>query len=262
RPDRRRRQLRRRHHGLPGVRRQSAARPAAPRHGLRHGTGEPDGRGLRPGPPQASEPQGDRRAAGAIPDHARLLMSRLRTFIAVDIGKAIRDRAVALQESLARAGTEVKWVEPQNLHVTLLFLGEVDARDVPQVCRRVAEVCQAHAPFELAVETAGCFPNPRRPRILWVGVGQGKQELVALHDALEPPLLEIGCYRPEERPYSPPIPTRPGRSARPTDTLSAALRKQASWKGRVVAVNEILVLSSELTPQGPIYTVLGRAPLA
>src|SRR5438093_1607205 len=120
-------------------------------------------------------------------------MARLRTFIAVDIGKAIRDRAVALQEALARAGTEVKWVEPENLHVTLLFLGEVDARDVPHVCRRVAEVCAGHPAFDLAVETAGCFPNPRRPRILWVGAGQGTQEVVALHDALELPLLELGC---------------------------------------------------------------------
>ena len=55
-------------------------------------------------------------------------MSRLRTFIAVDTGKAIRVRAVALQENLARTGADVKWVEPENLHVTLLFLGEVDER--------------------------------------------------------------------------------------------------------------------------------------
>src|SRR5205085_5476025 len=122
-----------------------------------------------------------------IPDSRFLAMSRLRTFIAVGIDKAIRDRIVALQEALARGGTEIKWTEAENLHVTLLFLGEVDDREIPAVCRAVSDCTQQHRPLTMKVETAGCFPNMRRPRILWVGVGQGAQELVALHDDLEPP---------------------------------------------------------------------------
>ena len=112
-------------------------------------------------------------------------MGRLRTFIAVDVGKAIRGRLAALQETLARTGTEVKWVEPENLHVTLLFLGEVDERQIPSVCRLVAEETARRPGFLMAVQSAGCFPNPRRPRILWVGTGEGTDELVSLHDALE-----------------------------------------------------------------------------
>jgi 2'-5' RNA ligase len=189
-------------------------------------------------------------------------MSRLRTFIAVDLGKAIRDRTVALQESLARTGIEVKWVERDNLHVTLLFLGEVDARDVPEVCRSVAEVCAGQQAFPVTVETVGCFPNPRRPRILWVGVGTGSQELCRLHDDLELPLLELGCYRREERRYTPHITIGRVRSERPTEKLVPALVKQASWRGGETQVTEVLVLSSELTPQGPHYTVVSRAPLS
>src|SRR5438552_8300487 len=118
-------------------------------------------------------------------------MARLRTFIGVDIGKAIRDRAVALQEKLAQASDVVKWVEPENIHVTLLFLGEVDNREVPAVCRVVADETAGHAPFEMTVEKLGCFPNPRRPRVLWIGVGEGAAELITLHDGLEPPLLQL-----------------------------------------------------------------------
>jgi RNA 2',3'-cyclic 3'-phosphodiesterase len=188
-------------------------------------------------------------------------MARLRTFIGVDIGKSIRDRAVALQETLGRASTEVKWVEPQNLHVTLLFLGEVDDRDVPGVCRVVAEETGKHPGFRMSIEKAGCFPNPRRPRTLWVGVGEGSEELCALHDRLEPPLLKLGCYRREERRYTPHITLGRVRSERPKDQLAAALASQAGWQGGVTDVREILVLSSELTPKGPIYTVLSRAPL-
>jgi 2'-5' RNA ligase len=189
-------------------------------------------------------------------------MARLRTFIAVDIGKGIRDRAVALQEALARAGTDVKWVEPENLHVTLLFLGEVDDRQVNSICQSVAVTCGQQQAFPVSIERAGCFPNARRPRILWVGVGEGTQELCALHDALEPPLLELGCYRREERQYSPHITLGRVKSDRPTEQLAAALAKQAGWRGGETTVEEVLVMSSELKPQGPVYTVLSRAKLA
>src|SRR5262245_2620960 len=107
-------------------------------------------------------------------------MKRLRTFIAIDLGKAIRDRLASLQERLAQTSAPVKWVEIENLHVTLLFLGEVGELDVPAVCRAVADVCNGHAPFTLAVERPSCFGNPRRLRTLWVGIGQGAQELCAL----------------------------------------------------------------------------------
>jgi 2'-5' RNA ligase len=189
-------------------------------------------------------------------------MGRLRTFIGVDIGKAIRDRAVALQEELARASPDVKWVEPENLHVTLLFLGEVDDREVPAVCRAVAEETQQHTAFSMTIEKVGCFPSPRRPRVLWIGVGEGSQELCTLHDGLEPPLLDLGCYRREERQYTPHITLGRVKSDRPSDKLGPVLAKQAGWQGGQTMVREILVMSSQLTPQGPIYTVMSRAKLA
>ncbi|HZT80723.1 MAG TPA: RNA 2',3'-cyclic phosphodiesterase [Gemmataceae bacterium] len=188
-------------------------------------------------------------------------MARLRTFIAVDPGKAIRDRVVALQEVLARTGASVKWVEPENLHFTLLFLGEVEDREIPAVCRAVAEGCQTHAAFPLSVERVGCFGNLRRPRTLWVGTGLGTQELVALHDALEPPLLDLGCYRREDRQYTPHLTLGRAKTDRPNDQLAAALTKQAGWKGGETTVREVLVMSSELRPEGPEYTVLSRAKL-
>jgi RNA 2',3'-cyclic 3'-phosphodiesterase len=188
-------------------------------------------------------------------------MKRLRTFIAVDLGKSIRDRLVSLQERLAQTGAPVKWVEIENLHVTLLFLGEVDPRDVPAVCRAAADVCKDHVPFMLSVQGVSCFGNPRRPRTLWVGTNTGSSELCTLHDALEPPLLDLGCYRREERQFTPHITIGRVKIDRPNDTLAAALTKLSDWQAGQVQVREILVLSSELTSDGPIYTVLSRAKL-
>jgi 2'-5' RNA ligase len=132
-----------------------------------------------------------------------VLKARLRTFIALDLGQANRDRLVALQEDLGRNGAQVRWVGPDNLHITLLFLGEVDQREVVDICRAVQDVADARQAFTLSIEGAGAFPNPRRPRILWVGVGRGVQEVCGVHDALETPLLKLGCYRREERKYTP-----------------------------------------------------------
>jgi 2'-5' RNA ligase len=188
-------------------------------------------------------------------------MARLRTFIAVDLGKALRDRCASLQEILARTGADVKWVEVDNLHVSLLFLGEVDDREIAALCRVVGDCCGDRPHFSISVETVGCFPNPRRPRVLWVGIGAGRDQLVALHDALEPPLLALGCYRREERPYSPHLTLGRVRSPRSGGQLATALQKHARWQAGVTEVREVQVLSSELTPQGTVYTVLSRARL-
>src|SRR6185312_10646562 len=104
-------------------------------------------------------------------------MARLRTFIAVELGKTIRDRCLSLQNTLARSGVEVKWVEEDNLHLTLLFLGEVEDRTLPALCRAVADSAAEQNAFPLSVESVGSFPNPRRPRIVWAGVGAGGAEL-------------------------------------------------------------------------------------
>jgi 2'-5' RNA ligase len=190
-------------------------------------------------------------------------MARIRTFIAVGIDKTIRDHAVTLQETLGRSGADVKWVEPENLHVTLLFLGEVDDRELPAVCRVVADVAAGLAPFEMSVEGAGAFPNARRPKTLWVGVGEGLEELVTLHDALEPPLLDLGCYRREERQYTPHLTLGRVKGEAGTDQLATALARRTDWQGGRVRVREVLVMSSDFSvrPEGPTYTVLGRGKL-
>ena len=188
-------------------------------------------------------------------------MSRIRTFIAIDPDRAVRDRIVALQETLARTGTKVSWTQPENLHFTLLFLGEVEDKDLPAVCEAVADAVTAHSSFMMSVEGAGCFPNARRPRILWVGVGKGAQEVCAIHDAIEAPLLDLGCYRREERRFTPHLTMGRVRSEGPADNLATALAKHAAWKGGETTVHEILLMGSQLEPNGPRYTVLSRAKL-
>jgi 2'-5' RNA ligase len=188
-------------------------------------------------------------------------MPRVRTFIALDPGPAIRDRMITLQKELARAGADVKWVEPDNLHITLLFLGEVEDRDLVSVCQAVTETAETRGAFEVSIEGAGCFPNMRRPRVVWLGVGRGAADIAGLHDALEEPLLQLGCYRREERKYTPHVTLGRVQGDESTDALSAALLKNKGYQAGTADIREVQVMSSELSPRGPVYTVMSRARL-
>lgn len=188
-------------------------------------------------------------------------MPRTRTFIAIPLSKPIRTRLATLQQDLAGTA-DVNWVEPDNLHLTLLFLGEVDDRTLPAVCRTVQAAIAAMRAFPLAVAGAGWFPNPRRPRVLWAGIDAGAAEVAALHAALEPPLLELGCYRREQRAYTPHITIGRLRGAPSDDRLGTTLTRYSSWQAGDQTVTEVHVMASELTRAGPTYSILSRAPLA
>jgi 2'-5' RNA ligase len=188
-------------------------------------------------------------------------MARVRTFIGVEVGGDIRDAAAALQQALAATGAAVNWTPPGNFHLTLLFLGEVDARDLPAVCRIVADAAAAEPPFTVRVSGVGAFPTARRPKVLWAGVTDGAAELIRLHDALEPPLLDLGCYRREERAYTPHLTLGRVKSDADGAKLAPALPKHLAWSGGQTTVAEIVLFSSELRRDGPEYTALGRGAL-
>ena len=188
-------------------------------------------------------------------------MPRTRTFIGIDIAEATRDRALALQQSLAKTGAEVKWAAPETMHVTLLFLGEVDDRDLHAVCRATQQVAAREPAFDLAVSGVGAFPNARRPKILWAGITEGAEELRRLYDELETRMLDLGCYRKEERGYTPHLTLGRAKAERDGFALAPELPKLADWDGGRTTVDEVLVFSSDLTRDGPVYTVIGRGEL-
>jgi 2'-5' RNA ligase len=188
-------------------------------------------------------------------------MARLRTFIALPLPRTVRSRLVSLQERLGGAGTRAKWVEEENLHVTLVFLGEVEDRALNDVCRVVTDTCATLPGFPACIEGLSGFPNLRRPRTLWVGLSEGAERATQLHDSLETSLLELGCYRREEKQYTPHITLGRLKGEELSEEMTAALGRCKNWQAGEFDVEEVQVLSSELTSDGPIYTVLSRARL-
>jgi 2'-5' RNA ligase len=188
-------------------------------------------------------------------------MARIRTFIGVDIGPAVRRSAEALQRQLAKTGAGVNWTAPANYHITLEFLGDVDDRDLVGICRVVTEVAAGEPPFRLGVSRLGAFPTPRRPKIIWAGVREGEDELKRLFVALEPRLIDLGVYRKEDRPYTPHLTLGRAKDEAAGLTLAPELAKHQGWDGGQNDVEEVVVYSSELRRDGPEYAVVGRGPL-
>lgn len=188
-------------------------------------------------------------------------MPRTRTFIAVDTGAVIRASAVALQKELAKTGAEVKWVEAESLHITLLFLGEVDDRELHSVCRAVKDVAAGEPPFPLRVSGVGAFPTPRRPKVLWAGITDGANELRRIYGSLEGKMLDLGCYRREERSYTPHLTLGRVKSEADGYAIAKELPQYLAHDGGRTVIDEVLVYSSVLERDGPVYTILGRGEL-
>ncbi len=186
-------------------------------------------------------------------------MSRIRTFIAVEIGNDIRKNAVALQQRLGKIDPDVNWVDAAGMHVTLLFLGEVDVREIVDVCRAVKEVASREPVFPLRVAGVGAFPNTRRPKVVWAGITDGADALQRLHEGIAEKLLDLGCYRKEERAFTPHLTL--GRIKDGGDALMAELPKLMAWNGGLTTIGEVVVFSSELKRDGPEYVRLGGGEL-
>ena len=185
----------------------------------------------------------------------------VRTFVAVEAGEAVRRRAAELIDALRPVASTVKWVDPQQLHMTLKFLGDVPLRRTAAVCEAVAAAVASRPCFSLGVRGLGAFPHVRRPSTLWLGADPGDGQIVALQAAVEAALAELG-FRPEGRSFSPHLTLGRVRRGGPTPpALLERLGEQEAFDAGVIEVRETVVLASQLTPTGPVYTPMGRLPL-
>ncbi len=188
-------------------------------------------------------------------------MATIRTFIAAEMPQSVRSRGLDLIERLRPAGADVKWTAADQMHLTLKFLGDVPATDVPGVCDAVADAASGIEPFEIECGGAGAFPSASRPRTLWLGLTDGHEPMAALHKAVETALADLG-FRPEHRRFHGHLTLgRVRQGKRGIAELSQLIEQNSDFPAGAASISELVIFSSELTRQGPIYTVLGRAPL-
>ena len=162
-------------------------------------------------------------------------------------------------ERLRSATSDVAWVAPDNVHVTVKFLGGIDAPRIDPVRAALDRAVAGVPAFTLVIERLGAFPSPARARVVWAGVGAGSEALRALADRVERELTGIG-FPPEERAFSPHVTLGRVREPRRNERLAEALAADTSRFG-AVRVDRVSLMRSELSPRGARYSELSAHPL-
>ena len=185
----------------------------------------------------------------------------LRLFVAIELPERLRESVAAFFAREGRGIAGVRWVEAGRLHLTLKFLGEVGADQLPAVRGAVEAAAADHGPFALEVRGAGAFPTAERPRVVWVGIGAGAAAVAKLASSLERAFAPLG-FAPEARPFAPHLTV--GRVGAPLRDRAALPRLFAAVRDRVwgqAVVPAVHLMRSDLFPAGPIYSILATTPL-
>ena len=188
----------------------------------------------------------------------------LRAFIAIEVPtgvqRAIADSTAALKSALPKP--LIRWVVPQNVHLTLKFLGEVS----PAALEKLAEILKmevsSYSMFSISVGGLGAFPTPRRPRVIWIGL-ETPPALQALWHAVETVAARLG-YTPEERPFSAHLTIgRVGQNISASDAQHIRSMLESTKVGALgtLRVEAVHIFKSDLLPGGSVYTHLYALPL-
>jgi 2'-5' RNA ligase len=186
-------------------------------------------------------------------------MKMIRSFIAVDIPEAVRDKLDGLLFKLKNSQADVKWVKSKSIHITLKFLGDVEEARLPQIKEIMENAVKNVQPFTVSIEGTGAFPDDRRPRVLWVGVQKGFETLIRLAADLDSQLAALG-FELEKRPYSPHLTLGRVRSPKQIDTVIDMMHSMTFHAGDFLN-EDILLMRSDLRPDGAVYTVLEKIKL-
>ncbi len=188
--------------------------------------------------------------------------SSARVFIALTIPDVQRSRLGRLQGLVAPDLPGTNWVEPPLFHVTLAFLGDIPDVDLAPLCRAVADSTAGHRRFTLNLQGLGAFPDPTRPRVIWVGVaGPGLDALADLRADVVDAVAGAG-YPPDDDRFSPHLTLGRLKSRRGAEVdMTPLVAHYRTWSAGNFEVAAVVTFASTLAPEGPTYMALANAPL-
>jgi 2'-5' RNA ligase len=195
-------------------------------------------------------------------------MQMLRTFIAVELDARLKTALTEIQASLRDSVSPraIRWVQPEGIHLTLKFLGDTPLDKIEGIKAALARAAGQVAPFTFTVGGVGCFPDLRRPRVVWVGVHEPTGSLARLWQAVESQVSPLG-FPTEKRPFSPHLTMgRVQRYASGSElreigqVVAASAAAPAGPLGEMTAT-AVAYIKSDLRSGGAVYTTLFEAML-
>ena len=184
----------------------------------------------------------------------------IRSFIAIELPAAVADLLGMLQQDLRASGLRAGWVKPQNIHLTLKFLGDIKADDIDTVGGAMKTAAEGCAPIVLAAGGIGFFPGIKRPRVIWVGVGGQIQPLFALQRNLEDCLAAAG-FPKDKRSFKGHLTLGRFRQGPDPAAIGRVLQSYSDFAKEEFSVHRIVLFKSELKPSGAVYSQLLQADL-
>lgn len=188
-------------------------------------------------------------------------VSTIRTFIAANLDQGLRAVLAGVQDRLKAARADVGWVRPDNLHLTLKFLGQVEEARLGAIGEAVAAAVDGYGPIRLVFQGLGAFPRPREARVVWIGLSQGADTLAALRARIEAGLEPLGFSR-EARPFTAHLTLGRVRGPVRREQLARALAEAPAEPMGEMVLDRIELMKSNLSPAGARYTILQSFPLA
>ncbi len=187
-------------------------------------------------------------------------MEKIRTFIAVNLNPEIREHLTSLQNNLNIPETKIKWVEKNNLHLTMKFLGYISLEQTELIKSELKDIASRYSPFCIKLSSnIGVFPTYKMPRIIWVGIKEGTNELKELYNSIEKNLFKKGFPR-EDKDFSGHITIVRVKFIRDKTNFIQIL-KRIGLNNFTQEVGSIDLMESKLTPNGPIYNIAAKFPL-
>jgi RNA 2',3'-cyclic 3'-phosphodiesterase len=192
-------------------------------------------------------------------------MPMIRAFIAIELPTEVRTALSEIQNRLrsGAGGRAGRWVRADGIHLTLQFLGDISTERLDSIGQAVNRACVGCRPFDLTVAGLGCFPNLRRPRVVWVGLHEETGQLPALQRAVERE-MNLLAFPSEQRAYSPHLTlarVRPEANRAECEALARSVSEFTQAPMVHLRVTTVSVMRSDLRPGGAIYTELHRATL-
>jgi 2'-5' RNA ligase len=192
-------------------------------------------------------------------------MTTLRTFIAIELDRELIAELALLQDRLREkvAPRSVRWVRPDGIHLTLKFLGDTSVENVDAIEAALAQAMAAHQPFTFSVGGLGCFPNTRRPRVVWIGLQEPTGVLARLRDDIEAHIAPLG-FPTEGRPFHAHLTLGrvQGRASKSeVREIGEVVASSAVGTIGEMAVSSVSFIKSDLRPSGAVYTTLSEAGL-
>lgn len=181
-------------------------------------------------------------------------MEKIRTFLCFELAEHVKEQIGSFIDRIRTDSRCVRWADPAGIHLTLKFLGDVDETAISRIDECVVSAKESIVKFLIKVHEKGVFPNPKRPRVLWLGIEEGTGNLAALQQRLEDELVKAGFPR-EEREFTPHLTIGRVRFQNGTQEVIRNF-ENSPFPGVDFQAGEVVVMRSDLRPSGAVYTPL------